>query len=200
MNVGQRGAMGLVLLGALSALPSTADADATEIAGTVCAACHGEGGNSSVPMFPRLAGLQVQYLSKQLNDYLSGKRKNDIMTPVVASLKWSDLSDLAAYFAAQKPQPGIVQDKELAAVGKVLYEDGNTTSGVPACEGCHQPKGVGNARYPRIAGQHQAYTIAEMTQFKKGTRANDRAHAMRSVAERMTEQEIAAVAEYLAGL
>jgi cytochrome c553 len=100
----------------------------------------------------------------------------------------------------QKPQPGTVQDAELAAAGKVLYEDGNTTSGVPACEGCHQPDGVGNARYPRIAGQHQTYTILEMTQFKKGTRSNDRSHAMRSTAERMTEREIAAVAEYLAGL
>ncbi len=200
MTAMRRRAIGLLLGCALSAVSTTAAADAKQIASTVCVACHGEDGNSSVPMFPRLAGLQVQYLAKQLNDYMSGKRKNDVMTPLVATLKSGDVADLAAYFAAQKPQPGTVQDAALAAAGKVLYEDGNTTTGVPACEGCHQPNGIGNARYPRIAGQHQAYTIAEMNQFKKGARTNDRAHSMRSVAERMTEQEIAAVAEYLAGL
>lgn len=192
--------MGFGLLSALWAVPLTAAADARQLATTVCAACHGEDGNSSVPMFPRLAGLQVQYLAKQLNDYLSGKRKNEVMAPVIATLKSDDVADLAAYFAAQKPKPGTVQDADLAGAGKVVYDDGNTTSGVPACEGCHQPNGAGNARYPRIAGQHQAYTIEQMFQFKKGARTNDRAHAMRSVAERMTEQEIKAVAEYLAGL
>jgi len=102
MKARQRGAIAFVLLSVLSAVPTTAAADATEIASTVCVACHREGGNSSVPMFPRLAGLQAQYLAKQLNDYWSGKRKNDVMTPLVASLKYGDLSNLAAYFAAQK--------------------------------------------------------------------------------------------------
>jgi len=200
MTAMRRRAIGLLLGCALSAVSTTAAADAKQIASTVCVACHGEDGNSSVPMFPRLAGLQVQYLAKQLNDYLAGKRKSEIMAPVIAALDPDDVSGPAAYFAAQKPQPGIVQDAELARAGKLLYDDGNTTSGVPACEGCHQPKGVGNSRYPRIAGQHQAYTIGQMNQFKQGARSNDRAHAMRTVSERMTEKEIAAVAEYLAGL
>jgi cytochrome c553 len=175
-------------------------ADAKEIASTVCIACHGEGGNSTVPTFPRLAGLQAEYITKQLNDYISGKRKSDMMGPIVATLKSDDVSALAAYFAAQKPQPGAVQDVKLAAAGKQLFDDGNVETGVPACVGCHQPGGAGNERYPRLAGQHQTYTIAQMTAFKSGERNNDKARVMRAVAERLTEKEIAAAAEYLAGL
>lgn len=175
-------------------------ADAKEIASTVCIACHGEGGNSTVPTFPRLAGMQAEYIAKQLNDYISGKRKSDMMGPIVATLKSDDVSALAAYFAAQKPQPGAVQDAKLAAAGKQLFDDGNVETGVPACVGCHQPGGTGNERYPRLAGQHQTYMIAQMTAFKSGERSNDKARVMRSVAERLTEKEIAAAAEYLAGL
>jgi cytochrome c553 len=167
---------------------------------TVCAACHGADGNSLAPTFPKLAGLQEEYLAKQLKDYLAGKRKNEIMAPTIASLKADDVAGLAAHFAAQKPSPGKVEDAKLAEAGKKLYEDGNTESGVPACMGCHQPQGEGNARYPRLAGQHQTYTLQQMADFKSGTRANDRGKVMRAVAERMTDQEMKAVSEYIAGL
>ena len=175
-------------------------ADPKEIAATVCQACHGEGGNSVVPMFPRLAGLQAEYLAKQLNDFLDGKRKNDLMAPSLASISSGDVRGLAAYFAGQKPAKGTAGDPKLADKGKVLYDDGNVDTGVPACVGCHQPEGAGNERYPRLAGQHAAYTAAQMSAFKAGTRTNDRAKVMRAVAERLTEQEIAALSEYLAGM
>lgn len=192
-------ALAACLLLALTSAAATAG-DAQQIAQTVCIACHGEGGNSVVPMFPRLAGLQAEYIAKQLGDYISGKRKNDMMAPIVATLKSDDVEPLAAYFAAQSPKPGTVQDPKLAAIGKQLFDDGNTATGVPACVGCHQPAGAGNARYPRLAGQHQTYTIEQMTRFKNGERSNDKARVMRAVAERLTEQEITAAAEYLAGL
>lgn len=176
-------------------------AAANELARTVCAACHGEDGNSIGPTFPRLAGLQSEYITKQLQDYLGGKRKSDVMAPMLAQVKAADIPALAAYFAALKPGPGTPPaDAKLAAAGKTLYDDGNTATGVPACLGCHQEGAAGNERYPRIAGQHSAYTTAQMSAFKTGARTNDRARVMRAVAERMSEQEIAAVAEYLAGL
>ncbi len=177
-----------------------AAADAPEVVQTVCAACHGPDGNSLAPTFPKLAGLQVEYLEKQLREFLSGKRKNDLMDSSLPALKAANLGDVVAYYASQKRSAGTVSDDKLAAAGKAIYDDGNTGSGVPSCSGCHQPEGEGNARYPRLAGQHATYTMAQMQAFKEGTRTNDKARVMRAVAARMTEQEIAAVAEYIAGL
>ena len=154
-----------------------------QTASTVCAACHGADGNSVTPMFPKLAGQQPDYLAKQLNEYISGKRKNDTMTPMVASIKSDDVAGLASYFAGQKPNAGVVEDPKLLDAGKKLYEDGNTQSGVPACMGCHMPKGEGNERYPRLAGQHSVYAVQQMADFKSGTRNNDKARVMRAVAE-----------------
>jgi len=184
----------------LIAMAAAQAADPKELAATVCMACHGEGGNSVVPNFPKLAGQQASYIEKQLNEFLSGKRKNEVMAPFLAQFGKGDTAGLAAYYAAQKQTPGTVADPKLAAAGKKLYEDGNTESGVPACMGCHMANGEGNERYPRLAGQHQAYTQQQMADFKKGVRSNDKAKVMRAVAERMTEQEMQAVSEYIAGL
>ena len=93
-----------------------------------------------------------------------------------------------------------MENPELAARGKVLYEEGNRVTGVPGCIGCHLPDGVGSQRYPRLAGQRQAYIVQQLTAFKSGTRSNDRARVMRLVAGRLTDEEIRAVAEYVAGL
>jgi cytochrome c553 len=175
-------------------------ADAKEIATTVCAACHGADGNSVVPMFPKLAGQQETYLAKQLNEFISGKRKNDVMAPIVTTISKDDVPGLTAYFSKQAQTPGAAGDAALVEAGRKLYEDGNTDSGIPACMGCHQPKGEGNERYPRLAGQHQTYTQQQMADFKAGVRNNDKGKVMRSVAERMTEQEMKAVSEYIAGL
>jgi len=117
-----------------------------------------------------------------------------------ASLKKSQIRAMAAHFASQTPARGAAENPELAARGKALYEEGNRTTGVPACVGCHLPAAVGSQRYPRLAGQRQAYTVQQLTEFKTGARSNDRAHVMRTLAGRLTEEEIRAVAAYLAGL
>lgn len=185
----------------LACLPLAAVADADQLVTTVCAACHGADGNGgAVPGVPRLAGLQAAYISKQLKDYLGGKRKSDLMSAVVASLDESDVPGLAAYYARQKPAPAQVREPALVGAGKAMFDDGNVDTGVPACVGCHQEGAVGNERNPRIAGQHPDYAIEQMKQFRNGTRSNDRNKAMRIVAERMTDDEVRAVAEYLAGL
>lgn len=190
----------LLAAGLLLAGPAAWAADPKEIAETICMSCHGEGGNSVVPNFPKLAGQHAAYLEKQLNEFLSGKRKNEVMAPFLDKFGKGDTAGLAAYYAAQQQTPGTIEDAKLAEEGKKLYEDGNTDSGVPACMGCHQPKGEGNERYPRLAGQYQVYTLQQMTDFKKGARNNDKGKVMRAVAERMTEQEMKAVSEYIAGL
>jgi cytochrome c553 len=189
-----------LLAGSLLLAAPAAFADAKEIAETVCIACHGEGGNSVVPTFPKLAGQHPVYMEKQLLEFLDGKRKNEAMEPFLGNFTKSDVPALAAYYAAQQQTPGEVSNPELLAAGKALYEDGNVDSGVPGCMGCHQANGQGNARYPRLAGQHQAYTLQQMSDFKSGVRTNDRGKLMRAVAERMTEQEMQAVSEYIAGL
>jgi cytochrome c553 len=195
-----RGAARVLLLAGMLLPFGAGAADPKEIATSICFVCHGEGGNSVVPNFPKLAGQHANYLEKQLNEFLSGKRKNEAMAPFLDKFGKGDVAGLAAYYAGQKQTPGVVADAKLAEAGKKVYEDGNTETGVPACMGCHMPKGEGNERYPRLAGQHQAYTQQQMADFKKGVRTNDKAKVMRAVAERMSEEEMLAVSEFIAGL
>ena len=173
-------------------------ADPQEIVKTVCAACHGIDGNSTDPANPKLAGMEQEYLMRQLKAFAAGKRRDDTMTGIIASIDPSDFSSLAAYYGKKTPSPGKVTDPSLAAKGKVLYDDGNTDSGVPACAGCHQPDGQGNARFPRLAGQHQTYVLKQLADYKSGRRATD--PLMTTVGKRLTAAEAKALAEYIAGL
>jgi cytochrome c553 len=176
--------------------------EAKSITVTACLPCHAAGaaGPQAAPTFPKLDGQHAAYLEKQLREYLSGKRKSDIMAPIFGALKKQQIPGMAAHFAGQAPARGAVENPELAARGKVLYEEGNRATGVPGCIGCHLPNGAGSQQYPRLAGQRQAYTVQQLTDFKSGTRSNDRVRVMRLVAGRLTEDEMKAVAEYLAGL
>jgi len=170
------------------------------LASTVCAACHGEDGNSPVAMFPKLAGLQEGYLVKQLRDFKSGRRKSDVMAPVVAELKPEDMQPLAAYYSRMTLKPDEPAQRGVADLGKLIYFDGNEESGVPACVGCHQTAGAGHLLYPRIGGQHAVYIKQQLKNFASGERTNDPSRFMRVVAKRMTDEEMDAVASYLAGL
>ena len=173
-------------------------ADAREIARTVCAACHGVDGNSTEPANPKLAGMDQEYLMRQLKAFAEGKRRDDTMSAIIASLDSGDFAKLATYYGSQKPTPGTVRDPQLAAKGRALFEDGNTDSGVPACAGCHQSDGKGNARFPRLAGQHQAYVLKQLADYKSGRRATD--PLMTTVGKRLSIEEARALAEYIAGL
>jgi cytochrome c553 len=193
--------MGICLLAA-APLVWAQGAGPSPITVTACLPCHGGGAAAApgAPAFPTLDGQQAAYLEKQLREYKSGKRKSAIMAPVIAALKKQQISGIAAHFAGQTPARGAVQNPQLAARGKVLYEEGNRAAGVPACVGCHLPNGVGYQRYPRLAGQRQTYILQQLAEFKSGARTNDRAHVMRALAGRLTDEESKAVAEYLAGL
>ena len=174
--------------------------DAKTIATTVCFACHGEDGNSAIPMFPKIAGLQESYIIKQLRDFQTGRRKSDIMAPVVAALKPQDFVSLAIYYSGQKLTPGAAAEKKATGLGKVMYFEGNEETGVPACVGCHQAQGAGHLIYPRIGGQHTQYVSQQLKNFASGDRSNDANRFMRVLAKRMTEEEIDSVAAYLADL
>jgi cytochrome c553 len=169
---------------------------------TACAPCHGAAtaATQAAPTFPRLDGQHAAYLDKQLREYKSGKRKSVVMAPIIAALKKQQISGMAKHFASQTPARGAGPTAQPAGAGKALYEEGNRARGVPGCVGCHLPDGAGYERYPRLAGQPEAYIVQQLVDFKSGARSNDRAHVMRAVAARLTDEEIRAVAEYLAGL
>jgi cytochrome c553 len=176
-------------------------AKARPMAESVCAACHGVDGNSPIPVNPSLAGQHPGYLYKQLTDFKAGRRKNAAMSAMVANLSDDDLRNLAAYFAAQKPMAGTAKDRELVAAGQRLYRGGNSETGVPACSGCHSPDGAGvPAQYPRVAGQHGDYTVAQLQSFRNGDRDNDPNAMMRMIASRLNDKDMAAVAQYITGL
>jgi cytochrome c553 len=176
-------------------------AKAQSIADQICAACHGADGNSPLPMNPSLAGQHPEYLFKQLKEFKSGNRNNAVMMGMVAGLSAEDMRNLSAYYAAQKLSEAAAKDKDLVAQGRKLFRGGNLATGVGACAGCHSPNGAGiPTQYPRLASQHPEYVVAQLKAFRAGERANDTNNMMRAVAARLTDKEIAAVAEYLSGL
>lgn len=165
----------------------------------LCAGCHGADGNSAVADFPRLAGQQKVYLLREMLDYKEGRRQNEIMTPLMTGLSEADMEALASFYARQEPAEGVVNKPQLLALGKRVYLEGNTKSGVPSCDGCHEENGEGSKKFPRLAGQHTAYTQAQLAQYASGKRSNG-VKVMRTIAERLTPEEAEAVAEYMASL
>ncbi len=181
--------------------------DAPAIAKNVCAACHGLDGNSAIPANPNLAGQHASYLVKQLKNFKTspdGKpalRQNAVMNGMAAPLTDDDIKTLATYFSKQTLKPAVAKDEKLTVEGRKLWRAGDAKKGIPACAGCHGVAGAGlPAQYPALAGQHPDYTIAQLQQFRDGVRANDPEGMMRTIAAKMTDKQMSAVAEYAAGL
>jgi cytochrome c553 len=181
-------------------------AKAQPVVTQVCVACHAVDGNSAIPANPNLAGQHPEYTYKQLRNFKSqggkpAERSNGVMAGMVANLSDDDMKNLAVYFAAQKPKSQAARDAALAKQGETIYRGGIQAKGVAACASCHAPNGTGMpAQFPRVAGQHAEYTAAQLTAFRAGQRANDPAQMMRMIAAKMSDQEIKAVSEYIAGL
>lgn len=207
----------LGLVAASQGAVAAGDAAAGEAKTAVCAACHGADGNSLVANFPKLAGLGEKYIIKQLVDIRAGRANGgrDVveMTGMLNGMSDQDLADIAAYFSSKPMQLSGAKEIEVQAssgikvnglaLGERVYRGGNTKTAVPACTGCHSPSGQGNAPagYPRLGGQHAAYIEKQLRDFRSGTRWNDGDQKiMRQVAENMTDAEIIAVANYIAGL
>lgn len=174
-------------------------ASAGKVKAESCAGCHGEDGNGSVPIFPKLAAQKSSYLTKQLNDFKSGKRPEPTMSAMAAAMSEEDMADLSAYYTEQKLTASHAAPNER---GKTLFLAGNPDVGLPACTGCHGPEARGNepAAFPALRGQNAAYLAKTLHDFKTQSRYNDRNEMMRSIAGRLGDDDIAAVSDYLAGL
>jgi cytochrome c553 len=173
-----------------------------QIAAQVCAACHSADGNSTIATNPKLAGQHAEYLVRQLNAFkANADRKNPIMLGFASALTPADMANVAAYFSEQKPKDGTARNPATVKMGEKIYRGGIADKAVPACAGCHGPAGAGiPAQYPRLGGQWADYTKAQLAAFRTGDRKNDNAGAMRGIAQRLSDKEIEAVADYISGL
>lgn len=200
------GAGALAFALALDARAQADPAQARDLVLKVCASCHSEDGNSTLSANPVLAGQHADYTLKQLQNFRprDGKpaeRPNAVMAGMVANLSADDLRNLAAYFEQQKPRLRAARDPDLVRLGQAIYRGGIPAKSVAACTACHGPNGSGiPAQFPRLAGQFAEYTSAQLRAFRGGERANDPNRMMRAVAEKLSDREIAAVSEYIAGL
>lgn len=190
-----------LVLGSVAPAMAAGDASAGKAKAVACAACHGVDGNSPSDMFPKLAGQGEAYLVKQIADFKTGARNNAVMAPMVANLSDQDIADLAAYYAANKIQPGAVSE-DLLNAGKTMYRAGNKETAVPACMACHGPNGAGvpAAKWPALSGQYSSYIEAQLKAFADGSRENDPNEMMRDIAAKMTADEMKAVSAYVSGL
>lgn len=215
--------LGLVAVAPVAMAAGDATAGAEKI--VLCAACHSTDGNSPAPNFPKIAGLGERYLLKQLRDIQAWDLETDPvtkpqtgrpileMTGMLAGFNDQDLQDIAAYYASQSIQ--LSGAKEMAVrtnagidvdaleLGERVFRAGNLSTGVPACTGCHAPDAHGNAPagYPRLSGQYPEYIEKQLLAFRSGNRINDGEQmTMRLVAEKMSDAEIKAVANFIAGL
>ena len=167
-----------------------------------CVSCHGAAGNSTITVNPKLAGQHESYIYKQLVDFTTPERNQPVMTTYAKMLSDADKKNIAAYLGAQVSKPGAAKNKNTIDLGKKIYRGGIASKQVAACASCHGATGNGiPVQYPRIAGQHQDYTVAQLTLFRS-TKADARKNSaeMHTIAARMSDDEIAAVADYIAGL
>jgi cytochrome c553 len=201
------------------------DAKAGQAKAAVCGACHGIDGNSAAPNFPKLAGQGERYLLKQLHDIKAWDTESNQakkatagravleMTGLLLPLNDQDMADIAAYFSSQNTQLSGSRKMEVQVnsglkvdameLGAKTYRAGNIANGLPACTGCHAPDGTGNAAagFPRLSGQHPDYIEKQLTNFRAGNRVNDGdTMPMRTIADKLSDAEIKALANFIAGL
>lgn len=174
-----------------------------EIIDEACVFCHGEKGEASNPIYPRLAAQNREYLAKQLRLFRSGARKSEVMNTQAADLTDEEIEALAAYFASQPPQahklPDTEQEKLLWQVGKYVYRFGDAYQDIPPCMTCHGKDARGSRTLPRLAGQHRKYIVNQLLAFQSGKRKTDDA-VMRSIAKNLSRLEMEGVALYLSTL
>jgi len=202
----------LRLLTALAAAPAIApalaadakpafkpDAARGQTASAACQACHVADGTRGLPANPILQGQHAEYIVKQLGEFKAGKRQNAIMTAMAAPLTEEQMRDIAAFYASKSAQSGAARNKDSVLLGERIYRGGVAARKIPACAGCHSPNGAGiPAQYPRIGSQHEEYLEAQLVAFRSGARANNA--PMQAIAAKMSDAEIKAVADYIAGL
>ena len=164
-----------------------------------CVSCHGAAGNSTIAQNPKLAAQHDAYTYKQLVDFRGPARANPIMTPISKALTDEEMKNISAYLDNQALKPASARNKDTIELGKKIYRGGIAEKNVPACASCHSASGAGMAgNFARIGGQHQEYTAAQLTAFRSGTRKNN--PIMTTISKRLSDEEIQAVSDYVAGL
>lgn len=181
-----------------------------QVAKTVCAACHGADGNSAIAMYPRLASQQFSYIVEQTKNIRDGKRTNGssvTMRALVSGLSDTDISDVAFYFSKQYPKSDEANPKDNLDLGTKIFRGGLADKHVPACMSCHGPTGAGMPAgsvakdgiiaYPRLSGQHKSYVADQLKAYRNGQRPHS---VMSDIAQRLSDEEIDAVANFIQGL
>jgi cytochrome c553 len=164
-----------------------------------CLSCHGANGNSSIAANPKLSSQIEAYTHKQLVDFTTPQRVNPVMTTYAKMLTDEEKRNVAAYLAVQKTKQGAAKNKDTIELGRKIYRGGIAEKGVAACASCHGAAGAGiPIQYPRLAGQQQDYTTAQLVNFRTGARKNSL--QMTALAQRLSDDEMKAVADYIAGL
>jgi cytochrome c553 len=188
--------------------PVSGDAQAGAAKAAVCTACHGPQGVAIAPNFPNLAGQSATYLYVQLKEFHDGQRKDPVMTGQAAALSDADMRDLASYYAALAPKPAGQADAD--SRGAQLYLAGDPAQGIPPCQGCHGPAGLGPqphpssapqppwATFPHLRGQSGLYVTKQLGDFKSGARAgSSNAKVMHGIAATLDDDDVQALSTYL---
>lgn len=164
-----------------------------------CQACHTADGSRGLPANPIIQGQHAEYIEKQLTEFKNGKRPSPVMKAMAAPLSDDDIKQVAAFYASKSAKPGFAKNKDTVLLGEKIWRGGIADRHVPACAGCHSPNGAGiPAQYPRLSGQHAEYSEAQLVAFRAGQRTNN--PAMAAIAGKLSDREIKALADYMAGL
>ena len=217
----------LAIMGGSAVVYAKGNAHEGKAQSSSCVACHGEGGNSMVPGFPKLAGQNESYLVRQIHAFKDGSRYGPMMAPLTLGLSPNTIENISAYYAEQKisanAMPVLESDDDededdmdeaqlsemgeqkqaklddLMALGSDLYRNGDLEREVSACIACHGPYGEGNkpAGFPALHAQHADYLIKSLNDYKKGVRQNNPDNMMHMIAIKMTDKEIKAVSYHI---
>ena len=174
---------------------------AKKIVNNLCIACHAIDGNSAIPSNPKLAGQHADYLSRQLEYFKKGIRENAVMQGMVANLSTKDFDNLGHYFESQTLKLSAAKSNGKGSLGEKIFRAGIADKKLPACASCHGPSGHGiPGQFPRLNAQHSDYTISQLNAYKNGLRKNEAAKMMATIAQRLSDTEMQAVADYIEGL
>jgi cytochrome c553 len=185
----------LAALIACSSLGQAADIAAGKEKAELCAGCHGDNGISQTENIPSLAGQLDQFIQWQLVFFRAGTRKSEQMQPVVEQLNNDDIRNLGAYFAQLAPPKASKPDDN-----PDLSKKGAQAAAGRRCASCHTDSFAGTKAVARIAGQREEYLVKALRDYKSGVRAGGAMAAMADVAYPLSEEEIEALAHYLANL
>ncbi len=197
--------LALLLLGTVTGAGAQGTAPikkaAEEKAVNLCSTCHGPRGISTSPEFPILAAQRKEYLEAQIEAFRKKTRAekdaHDFMWGIAGNLDPAIIDGIAAYYAAQPPAPGRVDDPALVAKGKQLFDKGVPDRGIPACQACHGADAAGANAFPRLAGQHAKYVAKQLNFIQSLVRA---APVMHGIVKDLTPDEIQALAAYVQSL